>query len=245
MWTDKRREQTGSKTEWRQRSARRERRTAEREKQQNAEQQNIERREKKESNRRACIIWLEGWENSQESQIASVLQIQQQIATAEGQDHDFNAEVKGTDSRGTIISLDSPWECDRSKETVCCWHSINDTNWRRGGRGDLEGRLILLNWPVQSYGAMGKITTGGTNPTSHAEAAEMAKLSPAHRPQGLGFDHRHRLPTINQVKKAQRWIKPTSSPDVTSALLLSLFAVWAVASTMDATRNTFIMHPLR
>lgn len=63
---------------------------------------------KKESNRRACIIWLEGWENSQESQIASVLQIQQQIATAEGQDHDFNAEVKGTDSRGTIISLDSP-----------------------------------------------------------------------------------------------------------------------------------------
>lgn len=66
-----------------------------------------------------------------------------------------------------------------------------------GGRGDLDGRLILLNWPVQSYGAMGKITTGGTNPTSHTKAAEMAKQSPAHRPQGLGFDHRHRLPTIN------------------------------------------------
>lgn len=52
-----------------------------------------------------------------------------------------------------------------------------------GGRrgGELDGRLIRFNWPVQSYGAMGKIMAGGTTPASHAGAAEMAKPSLAHR----------------------------------------------------------------
>lgn len=54
--------------------------------------------EKKESSSRACIVWLEGWQNSQGSQIPSVPQIQRQIATAEGKDHDFTAVVKGAGS---------------------------------------------------------------------------------------------------------------------------------------------------
>lgn len=43
-------------------------------------------------------MWLEGWENSQGSQIPSVLQMRRQIASAGGQAHDFIAEVKGEES---------------------------------------------------------------------------------------------------------------------------------------------------
>lgn len=56
-------------------------------------------REKKKKEQQESLYNLAaGVENSQGSEIPSVLQIQRQIATAEGRDHDFSAEAKGTES---------------------------------------------------------------------------------------------------------------------------------------------------
>lgn len=84
---------------------------------------------------------------------------------------------------------------------------------RRRGGGRLDGRRIPSNWPAQSLGAVGEITMGGSDPTSHAK---MANLSPAHWDSATGISCR---PSVINKTNVPSW------RDVMGTLLVSPFAV--------------------